>query len=64
MVGLHVLHDEIVRGASSKRLIEICPPLITLALVDGVHYSYFLILNEIGIIGYAVRYYILTFEKV
>ena len=64
MVGLHVLHDEVIRCASFEGFFQVCPPVIALAEVNGIHDGHFLIRNQIRIIRNAVRHNVLAFKQI
>ena len=47
MVGLKVLHDEVVGRTSFESLCDVAPPLRMSAVVYGVHDGHLLIHNEV-----------------
>ena len=64
MVGLHVVHDQIVRLAAAQCLREVGLPLPFLADVSRVHDGDPVVQDNIGVVGHSFGYDILAFEKV
>ena len=64
VVGLNVLHYEIVRRATFESHLEIHLPLFSATCIDGVHDANFLIENHITVVAHTFWRAILTLEKV
>ena len=47
VVGLHMLHNEIVGRAAIECRAEVCEPLVHLTIVGRIHYGNLLVLNKI-----------------
>ena len=56
MVRLHVMDHQIINGAALKPCFQILKELFRGGSVHRVHQCYLLIQDEIGVIGYALRY--------
>ena len=64
VIGLHMMYDKIVGFAAGKGLYEVGFPLLALAGVGGVHYGNLFVEDDIGVVGHAIRNYILAFKEV
>ena len=64
MIGLHVLHDQIIRLSAVQDFLQITEPLIGKFHVHSVHDSDLLVHDDIGIVCHAERDNILTFKQV
>ena len=64
VVGLYVLHHEIVGSASFKRYLKIHLPLLSTTCINSVHDANFFIKNHITVVAHAFGRAILALEKV
>jgi len=62
MVGLHVLHNEIIGTATAKRSGKFLLPLLATAGVHGVHYGYLFVDDYIRIVAHTFGQIILTLK--
>ena len=64
MVRLHVLHNEVIRATAVKLRFEVLQPFHAEVGVYRIHDGNFFIEDDIGIIGHAVFYGVLSLKKV
>ena len=64
MVGLHMLHHQVVGLAAAQGVFNVLEPFAGLLLVDGVHDGDLVVENHIGIVAHAVGHHILTLEEI
>ena len=64
MVGLHVLHNQIIGLALTQRLVQIVQPLKLKVAVNRIHHGDFLVTDHIGVVCHAVGNHILTLKQV
>lgn len=64
MVGLKVLHNEVVGFATGQSLIKVIKPLVTLTTIYRVHHRDTLIDNEVRVIRNTIGNNILALEEV
>ena len=64
MIGLHVLHDQIVRLSAAENGLEVSQPLFSEVLVNSVHDRDLLVHDDIGIVRHSERNHILSLEQV
>ena len=64
MVRLHVLYDQVIRMAVAQKSADLMQPFLSETRVYGVHNGDFLIQDDIGIVGHAVRNHVLTLEEI
>ena len=64
MIGLHVLHHQIIRFAPAQNHGQIIQPFMLKMLIHRVHHGDFLVQNHIGIIGHSVGHGILALKQV
>ena len=64
MIGLHVLHDQVIRRAAAGSGADVKKPFFTEALFYGIHDGNPLVMNQVGIIGHAVWHGVKPFKKV
>ena len=55
MVGFHVVDDEVIDGARARYASDFVNEQVAEAAVHRVDNGYFLVLNQVGVVGYAVR---------
>lgn len=64
MIGLHVLHHQIIRLAPAQNHGQIIQPFMLKMLIHRVHHGDFLVQDHIGIIGHSVGHGILALKQV
>ena len=64
MVGLHVVDDEVVDGTVADDFLDILDELCEEVHLYGVDKAYFLVDDEVGVIGYTVGQWPQAFEEV
>ena len=64
VIRLHVLHDEIVGLAAAQHAGDVFQPCAAKARLHRIQNGDFLIRDDIGIIGHAVRHGVLRFKQV
>ena len=63
VVGLHVLHHQIVGLAAAQGLLQVGGPLVHLALVGSVDDGHLVVHQHVGVIAHALRQVILTLKE-
>ena len=64
MIGLHVVHNEVVRLTAIQRLANVGKPLVAEVLVNGIHHGDLLVEDHIRIVGNAVGHGVQALEQV
>ena len=64
MVRFHMLHDQVIRSPSVQDLLDIVQPFMSKVGIYGVHNRNFIIQDYIGVVGHAIRNFVLSFKKV
>ena len=64
MVGLHVLHDQVVGLSALQGGGEVVQPLVGEFGIHRVHHGDLLVPDHIGVVGHAVGHHILPLEQV
>ena len=64
VIRLHMLYNEIIRFAVVQNLLDIIQPFMRKVGVYCIHDSNLFIQDHIGVVGHAVRNFVLTFKKV
>ena len=64
VIGLHVLHNEIIRLSAVQRSSKVIEPLMRKIAVNGIHDGNLLIHDDIRIIRHAVRDVILPLKQI
>ena len=62
VIGLHVLHDEIIGLSAAQNALQIFQPFAREMRVHRIHHGDFFVFDDVGIITHAVRHFVLTFE--
>ena len=64
MIRLHVMHHQIVGRTAIQSLLKVLQPLLSFPAVGRIKNGHFLILDQIRVIGHALRHNILAFKEV
>ena len=64
MVGLHMLHDQIVGRALAERGTYLSQPFVGKTSVNSVQYGNLLVNDHVGIVAHSVWNTVLTFEQI
>ena len=64
MVGLHVLHDQVIGGAISQRIADVVQPFVGKGRVYRVHDCHVVVKDCVGVVAHTVRYAVLTLKQV
>ena len=64
VVGLHVMHHQVVGLTIAQHLVQVGQPLLGLAGVHSVQNGHLLVHDHIGVVGNALGHYILAFKQV
>ena len=64
VVGLHVLHDQIIRFSAAQDFLYVAQPFIGKSGVHSIHDDDLLVQDHVGIVGHAEGNHILTLEQV
>ena len=64
VVGLHMLHDQIVGRTTRKSILQIVKPLVGEACVHGVNDGYLLVKNDVGVVRHSVGDGVLTLKQI
>ena len=64
MIGLHMLHNQIIGLATFQRSCQFLQPFVGLTRVNRIHYRNLLSSQQITVIAHSFRQFILTFKEV
>ena len=64
VIRLHMLDDQIIRHSCAQGVLDIIQPLVGESAVYGIHDGDFFIQDRIGVIGDAIRHFILSFKQI
>ena len=64
VIGLHMLHDEVIRLSVAKDSCKVCKPLLAEVLVYGIHDCDLLIHDHIRVVGHSSGNDVLSLEQV
>ena len=64
VVGLHVLHYQIIRLSVAQNRRQVGKPLLAEVLIDRIHDDDLFVHDHIGIVGHSERHFILSLEKI
>ena len=64
MIGLHVLHDQIIGLSAVKNCRQVVKPFLAKALVNSIHDRDLLIHDDIGIVCHSKRHNILSLKQI
>ena len=64
MVRFHMLYDQIIWCTSIENLLDIVQPFMSKVGIYGIHNCNLVIQDYVGVVGHAIRNFVLSFKKV
>ena len=64
MIGLHVLHDQVIGGAISQRIADVVQPFVGKGRVHRIHDGNKVVKDRVGVVAHTVGYAVLTLKQV